>query len=645
MAMEDYSKAHKLGKKDYQLRLIRGERPVLAALDDILPPKGSYSEVSLGLVQIPSDQLVGTRNEGRSNAFSGNFMPILGEKTEFADKWASLSSIHVEEGIRDPIQAYEYMNKFYVEEGNKRASVLKYFGAVSIPGYVTRIIPPRTDAVENKIYYEFLDFYELSKVNYIWFTQTGSFKKLQMEVKGAADAKWNDEDRLAFSSMYTRFSAEFQKNGGKKLSVTQGDAFLSFIQLYQYEKLRDLTTVQLQILVKKAWEEFELLKERDDVKLKLDPTAGEKKTLLAPLLDRLLPQSAPKLLKIAFVYSKTPAISSWTYTHELGRLYLEQKFQGELHTVVYENVTDDTIESVLRTAISDGCNLIFTTAPSFVLPSVKAGIEHPEVYILNCSLNTSHRYIRTYYARMHEAKFLMGAIAGAMAENDHIAYIGDYPIYGTIANINAFALGAQMVNPRAKIYLDWSSRKGMDLNAFVDEVKPSIISGRDMMMPEEKMRLYGIYHYDGENRWRLAMPLCHWGKFYEQLIDAILDGNWKYDDDPSSVKAINYWWGMSARVVDIICSKSLPVGITRLVDFLRHTIKHNHFNPFTGIIYSQKGIVQDSLAGTLTPEELVTMDWLANNVVGSIPKKEELTEGAQPVVSQQGVKGAKEKQE
>ena len=53
----------------------------------------------------------------------------------------TLSQSHINEGIRDPIKAYEYMNKFYVEEGNKRVSVLKYFDAVSVPGYVTRILP------------------------------------------------------------------------------------------------------------------------------------------------------------------------------------------------------------------------------------------------------------------------------------------------------------------------------------------------------------------------------------------------------------------------------------------------------------------------------------------------------------------------
>ncbi len=145
MAKEDYVKAYKLGKKDYVARMLRGEKPTLQVLDDIMPEKGSYSEEPLGLVQIPTEQLVGTKTVGRSNSFAGNFMPILDSGTEFAMKWSRLSTSHIEEGIRTPIEAYEYMNKFYVEEGNKRVSVMKFFGVVSIPGNVTRIIPKRTE--------------------------------------------------------------------------------------------------------------------------------------------------------------------------------------------------------------------------------------------------------------------------------------------------------------------------------------------------------------------------------------------------------------------------------------------------------------------------------------------------------------------
>ena len=218
--LEEYNKAYKLGKKDYQARMMKGEKPTLEVLDDILPARGSCSEVSLGLVQIPMEQIVGTKTESRSNAFAGNFMPILRENTEFAYKWAVLGASHVNEGIRDPIKAYEYMNKFYVEEGNKRVSVLKYYDAVSVPGVVTRILPPKTEEKENKIYYEFVDFYELSKVNYIWFTKEGSFARLQSLIGKGPKEVWDDDDKLNFSSVYSRFALEFQAAGGKKLSIT-----------------------------------------------------------------------------------------------------------------------------------------------------------------------------------------------------------------------------------------------------------------------------------------------------------------------------------------------------------------------------------------------------------------------------------------
>ncbi len=631
MAIEEYIKAYKMGKKEYQSRMLRGLKPTLEVLDDILPGKGTLSEVPLGLVQIPVDQIVGTKTYGRSEAFASNFMPILRENTEFAIKWAHLCTAHENEGIREPIKAYEYMNKFYVEEGNKRVSVMKFFGVVSTPAIVTRIVPKRTEEKENKIYYEYMDFYDKTKINYIWFSEEGRFAKLLEAVGKSEDEEWNDEDRLDFNSVYSRFNGEYRARGGEKLSITAGDAFLSFITLYGYEALKDKTTSELKALITKSWEEFKLLEEDKEVDLKMDP-GKEKK----PILSRLLPISAPKL-KVAFIYEKTATSSAWTYAHELGRMHLEQKFPEEVSTIYYDNTTLDNIEERIEDAIQQGCNIVFTTTPSFVPASVKAAIAHPDIRILSCSVNTSHRYIRTYYARMHEAKFLMGAIAGAMAENNKIAYIADYPIYGAIANINAFALGAKMINPRAKVYLEWSTKKEGNVIENIRQLQPMCVSGKDMVIPEEASRYFGLYRLDGEVPHNLAMPLWHWGKFYEQLIQTIMDGTWKYDDNPSTMQAINYWWGMSSGVVDVICSQNLPIGTKRLVDLLKNTICTGEFNPFSGVLYSQEGVVQNNPNKSLTPEEILTMDWLAENVVGSIPKEEELQEASRPVISQQGI--------
>ncbi len=633
MSVEDYRKAYKSAKRDYQNRLLRGQRPTLEVLDDILPSNEALSVESLGLVQIPLSQLVGTRYEGRSNAFAGNFMPLLDERSEFGRKWATLSTAHETEGIHDPIKAWEYMNKFYVEEGNKRVSVMKFFKADSIAGNVTRILPKRTEEKENKIYYEFLDFYRHTRINYIWFSKEGCFAQIPELFGKQPDEMWTDDDRINFSSMYTRFRVAFKANGGEKLSITTGDAFLAFIKLYDYHIFDDKTSSELKEIVGDSWEEFKMVQADTEVELKMEPTE-EKKSLL----NRILPSGTPKL-KIAFIYERTAESSAWTYSHELGRLHLEQAFSDEVSTLYYDNVTVENIGETLEQAVAQDCNIIFTTTPAFASASVKAAIAHPHVKILNCSLNTSHRYIRTYYARMHEAKFLMGAIAGAMSENDRLFYLADYPMFGTIANINAFALGAKMINPRAKVYLEWSTKKGVDINERIRSVNPSCVSGKDMVIPQEESRFFGIYYMaDGRPR-NLAMPLCHWGRFYERLIRTIMDGTWKYDDNTE--KAINYWWGMSSGVVDVICSKNLPMGTKRLVELLNRTISTGEFNPFAGILYSQTGIVKDHPDNVLSPEEIMSMDWLAENVVGTIPKLEELTDYAQPALSQQGIKTAK----
>ena len=98
-------------------------------------------------------------------------------------------------------------------------------------------------------------------------------------------------------------------------------------------------------LVAKSWEEFKLLEEEDEIDLKMTPSV-EKKSVLS----RLIPTSTSKL-KIAFIYAKTSASSAWTYSHELGRLYLEETFPEEVSTVVYENATQENIDLYLETAI------------------------------------------------------------------------------------------------------------------------------------------------------------------------------------------------------------------------------------------------------------------------------------------------------
>ena len=364
----------------------------------------------------------------------------------------------------------------------------------------------------------------------------------------------------------------------------------------------------------------------------LDPTVvQEKKSLLGLLLPNM-----QKKFTVAFLYPRDPETSDWIYAHELGRNYLEETFSKQLKTICVQDVNEKNVEKVLNDVIKQGANIIFGVAPQMMLPSLKVATQHPEVKILNCSLNTPHQYIRTYYARMYEAKFLSGMIAGAMTENNKVAYIADYPIYGMIANINAFALGVASVNPSAKVYLAWSTSKGYDREQFLKENDIQYVSDQDMITPTDASRRFCLYQYVDGNVLNLVMPLWNWGAFYEKMIQSILAGAYKSEGE-SDLKALNYWWGMSAGVVDLICSKYVPKGVKNLVDHLRMDICNGDFVPFYGEIRDQEGNLMNKEYEEMNPRDIMKMDYLVENVIGSIPKKEEVVDEAKAVVEIKGV--------
>lgn len=632
MSNADYEKAYKMGQKEYHSRVTRGEYPYLPVLDDLLSHTDIETRTELGLIDIPLELIVGTSTQGRTTAFAANFMPLLKENTEFAMKWNNLYESMLDIGQRDPVKAYEFMNRFYIVEGNKRVSVSKYLNGVSIYGTVTRFVPKYDEEDSDVVlYYEFLDFYKVTGINYIEFSKEGSFKKLMEIVVGSTEHIWTDEEKALFRSAYLYFSKEYDAKGGKKLSITKADAMLTYISIYGYSQLLETPVAELRNNLSKIWDEFLLHQTDEPIALVMQPNDD------TPKLNILTKLIAPTKVRAAFIHDKSAKTSAWTYGHELGRAHVDQVFGDKLETCCIENVTPENAYDVIDVAIHDGYDVIFTTTPQLMGASLKAAIDHPDTKILNCSLNTSHRYIRTYYGRLYEAKFLTGAIAGALSENNKLGYIADYPIYGMTANINAFALGAKMVNPRVKVYLEWSTVKNRNIHQFFLDNGVNYISNKEMITPQHLSRQFGLYYINDDGPVNLAMPVWHWGAMYEQIIRSIFNGTWKNDDISGTTQAINYWWGMSAGVIDVICSERLPIGTKRLINLLRQTICSGDFNPFAGTLYSQEGIVQTEDHGALSPEEIIKMDWLAENVIGSIPSIDDLKDEAKPIVLLQGV--------
>ena len=635
-ATDEYNLALRQGQKEYRELLMANRSPYPAVLDEVLPENNTDAVVDVGLVEIPSERIIGTKSAGRITAFTASFRPLLETKSEFAMKWITLCDAHLgETGITDPIMCYEYLGDFYVQEGNKRVSVLRYFGAPRIPGNVKRIVPPLSDDPRIQAYYEFMDFYKTSRLYCVQFRRPGDYAKLLSHLGKKNGEAWEEAERRTFNAYFHYFRDAFCALQVPQEEVLPEEALLLWLELYPFQKLGQLSGAELKKSVAALREDMVASSKKGDA-VKVQTKAED--TTKASLLDRII-SSGPDHLNVAFVHQMNPADSAWVLCHEEGREHLQRVF-GDRITVrsYFDAANSELAEPIIEQAVSDGAQVVFTTAPPLSRATLKAAVKHSKVRFLNCSVDQAYSSIRTYYGRIYEAKFITGAIAGAVAQNDRIGYIASYPIFGVPASINAFALGAQLTNPRAQIELRWSCVSGTpQADLLADGIR--VVSNRDAPTPA-KMFLdfcnYGTYLMnDRGDMIPLGAPVWLWGKFYEFVIRSIFAGGWKREKGEST--ALNYWLGMDSGVIGVRLSEKLPEGVRQMAKILERGLKDGTLDPFRRRITAQDGTIKSDGTHWFSPEELLHMDWLCDNVVGSIPQFQEILPVSQNMVRELGV--------
>ena len=634
-AKEEYAAAVRRGQKEYKELTAAGKSPYPAVLDEILVDQTSSAVQDIGLVEIPAERIIGTRSAGRITTFSAGFLPLAKPSSEFAQKWITLCQAHLGDiGIRDPIDCYEYLGNFYVEEGNKRVSVLRYFDAPRVSGMVKRILPPRSEDSRIKAYYEFLEFYKDSKLYSVQFRRPGDYAKLLAHLGKELGEPWTEDERRTFSAYFHYFQDAFASVHVADKDILPEEALLLWLKINSYKDLGSFTATQLRKSLTELWPDVVTSTRQAEVKVETEPVPEAKSSILTRIISSL-----PDRVHVAFVHQLDLASSSWVLGHEDGRKHLEDTFGEKVVCRSYYNAnTDDAAAALLEQALDEGAQVVFTTAPKLNRITLKFAVKYPKIHFFNCSVDLPYSSVRAYYGRIYEAKFITGAIAGAMAQDDRIGYVGSNPIFGVPASINAFALGALMTNPRAQIELRWSCCEGTpQADFFRDGIR--VISNRDVPT-QNKMYMefcnYGTYQMDDRgNLIPLASPVWVWGKFYELVVESALAGTLK--DDKTNLRAVNYWLGMDSGVIDISLSDRLPVGVHMLAEHLRQSMRSRTLDPFRRKLTTQDGRLISDGSRRLSPDELLRMDWLCHNVIGSIPTFDEILPISQSIVRELGV--------
>jgi basic membrane protein A and related proteins len=301
-----------------------------------------------------------------------------------------------------------------------------------------------------------------------------------------------------------------------------------------------------------------------------------------------------------------------------------------------ENVPeDDSATRVMEDMISKGATIIFATSYGHLDPAAKAAAAHPEVAIVqqgNFIKGTVLPNMGTYFGTVYEPVYLAGIAAGKATKSGKLGYIYAFPIPQTIANINAFELGAQKVRPDATV-LTVSTSSWCDPAKQVEAAKSLLGQGVDVLTQHQDCTATVTktaeaagamtvgYHADASSlapKGWVAGSEWAWAELYADIVKTAQSGAFT-----GSKYNANYRVGYKTGTNPFVESKlgaSVDAATKTLIETEKARISKDG-SPFTGPITAQDGSVL--VAAGVTPDYAKTEAMntvFVKGVVGSLPK-------------------------
>ena len=251
--------------------------------------------------------------------------------------------------------------------------------------------------------------------------------------------------------------------------------------------------------------------------------------------------TATEPLKAGFVYVAPLTDAGWVRQHDEGRKAVEAALGNKVKTTYVENVAEGPdAERVIRDLVATGHKLIFTPSFGYMEPTLKVAQDFPDVKFESITGYKTAPNVAVANARYYEGRYLAGIAAGRMTTSNVAGYVAGFPIPEVLQGINAFTLGMRSVNPKALVKVVWLNTwfdptrerdAAMTLfNQNVDVIAFHTGSSAVMVAAQERGKLAVAYHSDMRKvapDAQIVAVTHHWGKYYTQRAQAVLDGRWK----------------------------------------------------------------------------------------------------------------------
>jgi basic membrane protein A len=333
-------------------------------------------------------------------------------------------------------------------------------------------------------------------------------------------------------------------------------------------------------------------------------------------------------IKVGVLYLSDPDEGSgYSYTHDLGVKGMQENLllsDDQIERKIVDDTDEDGTKKAIEECVSDGCNIIFTTSWGYMQVTADMAEKYPDVYFSHGTGYMSNgKNFNNYFGRIYQARYLSGIVAGMNTKNNKIGYVAaqDSSNAEVTGGIDAFAIGVESVNPKAKIYVDVT-------NSWYDEKKEKKASERllsmgcdvmtqhcDTSYPQtlaQEKGVYGIgYNSDMSKETPkscLTSVIWNWSAYYTAAVKSVIDGTW----DGS-----NYYGGMAEGLVEITDLASFAAdGIQQKVDEATAEILSGQNNVFDGVLETNTGKKIGQKGKTLDDATITgKINWYYRNVV------------------------------
>lgn len=331
-----------------------------------------------------------------------------------------------------------------------------------------------------------------------------------------------------------------------------------------------------------------------------------------------------KNIRMAFLFSTSVNDGGWITSHDLGRQACDE-LPG-VETTYLDNIDESNGWKYINDFAEQGYDIVIPCSYGYMEDTMDVASKHPDTIFEHCSGYLTAENMGNYFGRDYEATFLTGMACGATSETDKVGYVVSYPTPQVLRNVNAFAAGVRVANPAAVVKVAWvlswydptlerEAAEGL-IAAGCDTMGCYMNSPTVLQTGEKSGALVACSQADMSSyapEAHLMAQTWDWAVLYTEFAKQVQNGTWQ----PESI-----FWGIQEGLVGISAMNDKIPQETQdqITDYYdRMKVGDETAMPFYGEIKDQSGEVRIEAGRDATVEELMSMDYLIDNVEGEIP--------------------------